>query len=118
MPKLFSDLKHVYKKTYDELKNPKSPIAVFLAKIDRHEIKEPQVVKDAIKEFIKVYEAEEKNFVEPDVSDGRISYRAEQARLKKNLEVEKKLADAVQKMQDALDILAENNLSQRVEYTP
>ena len=37
----------------------------------------------------RVYEAEEKNFVEPDASDGRISYRAEQARLKKNLEAEK-----------------------------
>ena len=29
MPKHLSNLKDVYKKTYEELKNPKSPIGVF-----------------------------------------------------------------------------------------
>ena len=65
MPSYFSDLKSVYKRTYEELKNPKSPIAVFLEKIDDYErLENAGPIKTAIAEYIKVYEEEEKNFKE------------------------------------------------------
>ena len=39
MPSYCSNLKNVYKRTYEELKNPKSPIGIFLEKIDDYEAK-------------------------------------------------------------------------------
>ena len=61
MPKHYSNLKSIYKNTYEELTNPNSPIGVFIAKIDRTSVKQPEVIKEAIKEYIKVYEEEEKH---------------------------------------------------------
>ena len=113
MPKHLSNLKDVYKKTYEELKNPKSPIGVFLAKIERQNVENPKLLTDAIKEFIKVYEAEEKNFVMPDPNEAVVSYRAEQKRLKDNMEVERKLEEAVVKMQKALDEFASLNMNSK-----
>ena len=118
MAKYFSNLKSIYKKTYDELKNPKSPIGIFLAKIDDYEfLDNAKEIKVAVTDYIKTFEEEEKNFQEPEISEIRVSYKGEQKRLRKNLEVEKKLADAVQKMQDALDIFAEARLKPRESYT-
>ena len=113
MPKHLSNLKDVYKKTYEELKNPKSPIGVFLAKIERQNVENPKLLTDAIKEFIKVYEAEEKNFVMPDPNEEVVSYRAEQNRLNANMAVEKKLEEAVVKMQKALDEFASLNMNSK-----
>ena len=110
MPKHLSNLKHVYQKTYEELKNPKSPIGIFLAKIDRYEVEGTDAIKDAIKEFIKVYETEENNFVMPDPNEEVVSYKAEQERLKVNMDVERKLEEAINKMQGALDLFAMKNL--------
>ena len=36
MPNHYSSLKDVYKRTYEELKNPKSPIGIFLASVDKN----------------------------------------------------------------------------------
>ena len=113
MPKHLSNLKEVYKKTYEELKNPKSPIGVFLAKIERQNVENPKLLTDAIKEFIKVYEAEEKNFVMPELNEEVVSYRAEQKRLNANMEVERKLEAAVVKMQKALDEFASLNMNSK-----
>lgn len=113
MPKHLSNLKEVYKKTYEELKNPKSPIGVFLAKIERQNVENPKLLTDAIKEFIKVYEAEEKNFVMPELNEEVVSYRAEQKRLNANMEVERKLEEAVVKMQKALDEFASLNMNSK-----
>ena len=113
MPKHLSNLKDVYKKTYEELKNPKSPIGVFLAKIERQNVENPKLLTDAIKEFIKVYEAEEKNFVMPEPNEEVVSYRAEQNRLNANMEVERKLEEAVVKMQKALDEFASLNMNSK-----
>ena len=113
MPKHLSNLKDVYKKTYEELKNPKSPIGVFLAKIERQNVENPKLLTDAIKEFIKVYEAEEKNFVMPEPNEEVVSYRAEQKRLNANMEVERKLEEAVVKMQKALDEFASLNMNSK-----
>lgn len=113
MPKHLSNLKDVYKKTYEELKNPKSPIGVFLAKIERQNVENPKLLTDAIKEFIKVYEAEEKNFVMPELNEEVVSYRAEQKRLNANMEVERKLEEAVVKMQKALDEFASLNMNSK-----
>ena len=113
MPKHLSNLKDVYKKTYEELKNPKSPIGVFLAKIERQNVENPKLLTDAIKEFIKVYEAEEKNFVMPEPNEEVVSYRAEQNRLNDNMAVEKKLEEAVVKMQKALDEFASLNMNSK-----
>ena len=113
MPKHLSNLKEVYKKTYEELKNPKSPIGVFLAKIERQNVENPKLLTDAIKEFIKVYEAEEKNFVMPEPNEEVVSYRAEQNRLNANMEVERKLEEAVVKMQKALDEFASLNMNSK-----
>ena len=110
MPKHLSNLKDVYKKTYEELKNPKSPIGVFLAKIENQNVNEPKPLKDAIKNFIKVYEAEEKNFVMPDPNVKVVSYKAEQERLSANMDVERKLEEAVVNMQKALDTFASLNM--------
>lgn len=116
--KYFSNLKNIYKKTYEELKNPNSHIGIFLAKIDEYDFLDNAVeIRTAITDYIKIFEQEEKNFKEPDTSDGRVSYRAEQERLRKNLEVEKKLSEAVQKMHDALDVFAEASLKPRENYT-
>ena len=118
MPKHLSNLKDVYKKTYEELKNPKSPIGVFLAKIERQNVENPKLLTDAIKEFIKVYEAEEKNFVMPEPNEEVVSYRAEQKRLNANMEVERKLEEAVVKMQKALDEFASLNMNSKKTPTP
>lgn len=118
MPSYFSDLKSVYKRTYEELKNPNSAIAVFLEKIDEYErLENAGPIKTAIAEYIKVYEEEEKNFKEPDASSERIRYNDEQVRLRKNLEVEKKLEKAVRSMQDALDSFAEGAFEKAKTYT-
>ena len=118
MPSYFSDLKSVYKRTYEELKNPKSPIAIFLEKIDDYErLENAGPIKTAIQEYIDLYEKEEKNFKEPDVYEGRISYKYEQIRLRKNLEVEKKLEKAVRSMQDALDSFAISAFGEAKKYT-
>ena len=118
MPSYFSDLKSVYKRTYEELKNPHSPIAVFLEKIDEYEpLENAGPIKTAIAEYIKVYEEEEKNFKEPDTSSERIRYNDEQVRLRKNLEVEKRLEKAVRSMQDALDSFAEGVFEKPKTYT-
>lgn len=113
MPKHLSNLKDVYKKTYEELKNPKSPIGVFLAKIENQNVNEPKPLKDAIKNFIKVYEAEEKNFVMPDPNEEVVSYKAEQERLSVNMDVERKLEEAVVNMQKALDTFASLNMESK-----
>ena len=118
MPSYFSDLKSVYKRTYEELKNPNSAIAVFLEKIDDYErLENAGPIKTAIQEYIKVYEEEEKHFKEPDVFEGRISYKREQIRLRKNLEVEKKLEKAVRGMQDALDSFAVSAFGEAKVYS-
>lgn len=118
MPSYFSDLKSIYKRTYEELKNPNSAIAVFLEKIDEYErLENAGPIKTAIAEYIKVYEEEEKNFKEPDASSERIRYNDEQVRLRKNLEVEKKLEKAVRSMQDALDSFAEGAFEKPKTYT-
>ena len=118
MPKYFSNLKNIYKKTYEELKNPKSPIGIFLARIDDYEfLDNAKEIGVAVQEYIKTFEEEEKNFKEPDISDARVSYRSEQERLRQNLMVEEKLAKAVHKMHEALDIFAEATLKQRENYT-
>ena len=118
MPKFFSSLKPIYKKTYEELNNPKSPIGIFLAQIDDYEyLESAKEIREAVKNYIDVYKKEENNFVEPEDDVERISYRAEQKRLQQNLEVENKLAQAVQKMHDALDVFAEARLKQRENYT-
>ena len=118
MPSYFSDLKSVYKRTYEELKNPQSPIAIFLEKIDDYErLENAGPIKTAIQEYIELYEKEEKNFKEPDVYEGRISYKYEQIRLRKNLEVEKKLEKAVRSMQDALDSFAISAFGEAKKYT-
>ena len=113
MPKHLSNLKDVYKKTYEELKNPKSPIGVFIAKIERQNVENPKLLTDAIKEFIKVYEAEEKNFVMPNPNEEVVSYREEQNRLNANMAVERKLEEAVVKMQKALDEFASLNMNSK-----
>lgn len=118
MPSYFSDLKSVYKRTYEELKNPQSPIAIFLEKIDDYErLENAGSIKTAIQEYINVYEKEAKKFKEPDVFEGRISYKYEQIRLRKNLEVEKKLEKAVRSMQDALDSFAVSAFGEAKVYS-
>lgn len=120
MPNHYTHMKDIYQKMYDELKNKKSPIGIFLSRVDElKDVKGAEGLKKAAKEYMKLFEAESKNFVEPKAGDGPISYRDEAKRLNTNLEVEKKLKDAVQNMEKAMDVIAVSILPmKKKEYTP
>lgn len=108
MPKYYSNLKHVYKKMYDELTNKKSPIGIFLSTVGHNSaLDNAKEIKVAVKEYIALYEEEVKNFVEPPEDEMTLDYVEETKRLQHNAEVQKKLEAAIDKMNQAMDLFAE-----------